>query len=98
MTADNFLWPDQLIMGLEHLPSRAHDEPNGYSSRDQWVKERIAGQAHEKSGCDWRKRYPNIPDIVNISEPDRGVVSARLEEQPRHAPIRGGSGYSDDDW
>ena len=60
-------------------------------------KNRIAGQADQEAGGDWRQGYVDVADVVNIGEPDRRVVAARREEEPRDAPIGGRGEQADHD-
>src|SRR5262249_46479158 len=97
MAADDFLGPDEFLARRENLAHGRDDDPHGDGCGDERIENRIAGQADQQAGGDRRQGYVHVADIVNIGEPDRRVVAARREEEPRDAPIGSGGEEADHD-
>src|SRR5437867_7053622 len=90
MTANDLFWPDQILVRFEYLTARAHDDPERDPTSDEWVEKRITSNEQQDACQHGRKRHPYITQIVNVGEANCGIVLTRLQEQPRHPPIRGG--------
>src|SRR5215831_9336298 len=97
MAAADFLGPDEFLARRENLAHGRDDDPHGDGCGDERIENRIAGQADQQAGGDRRQGYVHVADIVNIGEPDRRVVAARREEEPRDGPIGSGGEEADHD-
>jgi hypothetical protein len=96
MTANDLFWPDQILVRFEYLTARAHDDPERDPTSDEWVEKQITSNEQQDACQHGRKRHPYITQIVNVGEANCGIVLTRLQEQPRHPPIRGGGSKPND--
>src|SRR2546426_11923967 len=84
MAAHDFLGPYQLIPRSRDLAHSREDDPECYSACDNRIENRPLGEDYQESGQHGSKRHVYVTHIVNVGEPDRGVVTPRLPQQPRH--------------
>ena len=87
MPAGDFIGPYQLFACAHNCPKRRNNKPERDEQGDQGVEIGAPHDRDKKAGYDWRKRYKNIADVVEVREVYRCVVTAWATEQTDYAPV-----------